>query len=93
MADLHIRLEVASGTRLAQAVAELRERDSGFPDLCDSAAGTWWHGPPDNARSLVCRTFSRHGLTGRVSLAEHLEGTECSASPPARWSGFTARRA
>jgi hypothetical protein len=91
MPDLHIRIEVTSGTNLAQAVAELRQRDNGFPDLCDSDGGTWWHKPPDRARALICRTLSRHGLMGRLSLAEHVAGTEWDAPPPPKWSGFTAQ--
>jgi len=93
VADLYVKIEISSTSSqtqacLAKALRALRELDSdfGWPER------PWWHKPPDRARALVARTLSRHGLTGRLSLEPHLEGTAFDAEPPARWTGFTAKK-
>lgn len=94
MSDHHLRIEITSGNsgKLAGVLQRLRlNYDRDIPDLTDSAAGTWWHKMPDDARAVVSRALSAAGLTGRISLAEHVEGTAWNASPPPRWTGFTAR--
>ena len=91
MADVFVKIEVAPGerteARLAKALRALRALDGDFlwPEK------PWWHKPPDRARALVARVLSRHGLTGRLSLTRHVEGTAFDAEPPAHWTGFTAR--
>ena len=84
MSDLHVRIE-AQGGNLGKALADLHRRDPDFawPGL------PWWHKPPDNARSVVARTLSRYGCSGRLSLVTYAAREPL---PPPRWTGFTARR-
>lgn len=90
MADLHVRIEVSAGhpSGLAKAIKKMQEVDPDFPPLTDRR--TWWHKPPDNARAILARCLSRHGLTGRLSVVEHDGVSAWDASPEPIWTGFTA---
>lgn len=91
MADVHVRIEITSGGQaaLSKAVREMQERDRDFPSLTDGQ--TWWRKPPNNPRGALARCLSKHGLTGKLSVVEHVEGTEWDAIPPPQWTGFTAK--
>lgn len=95
MSDVHVRIDVTAGTTadLAKALREMRERDRDFPG--DDPSAQWWHKPPDNARAVLARCLSRHGLSGRLSVVEHPDDgtTPWDAIPEPVWSGFTARKA
>lgn len=90
MPDVHVRIEIREGTGINQAIRSMQRTDPDFPSL--EGGQEWWHKPPDNARALLARRLSRYGLSGRLSVAVHQEGTEWDAKPPPVWSGFTAKR-
>jgi hypothetical protein len=90
MADVHVQIEVTSGeNRLPKAIAAMREFDPDFPSW--SAGERWWHKPPTNARAILARCLSRHGMSGRLSVVEHQDGTAWDAIPNPVWTGFSAR--
>lgn len=90
MADLHIRIEVSGGqsSSLSKALRQMREFDPDFPSFADGQS--WWHKPPDNARALLARCLSRHGLTGRLTVVEHDGESAWDTPPDPVWTGFTA---
>ena len=88
MADVHVQIVIdpTSTGNLGKAVANLKETDPDFlwPEK------PWWHKPPDNARVLIARVLSRHGLSGKLSVEEHAgEGHPWDGPPPPRWTGFS----
>lgn len=91
MSDAYIYIEVTSGPNsgLSKALLYLREcNPRHFPDQIPG----WWHKPPDDARALVARSLSCHGLTGRLSVVLYVHDLhkDLKTLPP-RWTGFTAR--
>ena len=95
MGDVHIQIDIRAGNRgaLSKVVAHMQTLDRDFPAMSDSR--TWWHKPPDNARAMLARSLSYHGLTGRLSVvgSPPYDGTNpYTAIPEPVWSGFTAKK-
>ena len=92
MADVFVVIEVSQGPAwaLTKAIKCLQEQDADFPG---HTVGGWWHKPPDNARGMIARCLSRHGLTGRLSVEPHQgDGAAWNEPPQLRWTGFTAAK-
>ena len=86
----YVEVEVQTSRRpsgMSKALKELQELDRDFP----STLPGWWRNPPDNPRGFVARCLSRHGLTGRLSVAPWAEWSAWDEPPKPRWTGFNAR--
>jgi hypothetical protein len=89
MPDMHVQIWISPGSTgdLSTALSEMHCRDSDF--LWSSI--TWWHKAPNNARALLARCLSRHGLQGKLSVEPHPDEAPWDCMPTARWTGFSPK--
>lgn len=90
--DTHVQVQISASHfnlgAFCQALGDLQEIDSDFPDLRpvwregNWVAQGWWHKSHPDLRARVARIFAKRGLQGRVSVVAPPDDLEMW-----RWEG------